>query len=282
MNFLPFTVIDTHIHYWQYDALHADFDWINAEMDVLKKDFSPQSFHQENHQIYSKIFFVAVQARESIEETDFLLKIAEQNNQIKGVVGWVPMENISTSRVLDSFQNQAKLKGFRHIIQDMPAKLLLSDQMLDFIDSLDGKFTYDLLIKPHQLLVAHKLVKLFPNQKFVIDHIAKPNLKSNDLMSWKHDLALFSDCNNVYCKLSGMVTEADWKSWDICNFSEAIHHVFQVFGTSRIMFGSDWPVSLLAATYNQVFEIAYHHIVRYDLQVQEDLFQNNAIKFYNL
>ena len=272
--------IDSHQHFWKYDSQRDS--WINDEMKVLKKDFMPADL---------KIIFkenlidgcVAVQADQSERETEFLLSLANKNQFIKGVVGWVDFGKRDVNDSLSYFSAHKKIKGFRHIIQAEPAGFLLSDTFQRGITKLNKyNFTYDIVISPKQLIEAYIFVKKNPNQKFVIDHLAKPSIKENGFKHWKKLIEPFSVLENVYCKLSGLVTEADWTHWKEENFKPYLDEIVNKFGINRIMYGSDWPVCLLAASYQKQLLIIENYFQLFSQSEKEKVFGKNAIQFYNL
>lgn len=275
------SIIDAHQHFWKYDPVkHA---WINDEMVVLKKDFLPDEFVPiyEGHGVEGS---VAVQADQSEKETYFLLDLAEKYSWIKGVVGWVDLCAPNIEERLTHFSQFDKLKGFRHILQDeSDANFILTESFQRGLACL-GKydFTYDLLIFPHQMPGALETIKRFPEQYFVIDHIAKPNIKEQSWKEWSKIIQEMSTYERVYCKISGMVTEANWLDWKYQDFIRYLDVVFEAFGTERVMFGSDYPVCLLAASFEQVKEIISQYISNLPLEVQQNIWGNNAINFYKL
>ncbi len=274
--------IDAHQHFWNYNE--KEFDWINEEMKVIKKDFLPQDLEPLLNE--NKLSgCVAVQARQSEEENNFLLKFADENSFIKAVVGRVDLMKDNIEEKLFYWQQRKKLKGFRHILQGETNRALMLEKNfkrgISFLNKFN--FTYDILIFPDQLKYAFELVQLFPEQKFVIDHLAKPYIKSNEIEDWKNDIEKFKSCENVYCKVSGMVTEADWNNHSSQTFEPYLDVVAETFGTKRLMYGSDWPVCLVAASsYNEVFKIVERYFLSFSKDEQEDIFGNNAIQFYNL
>lgn len=274
-------IIDSHQHFWQYNS--KDFSWITDEMAVIKKDFLPA----ELHSIYQKNNItgcVAVQVHQTEEENDFLLNLADQFHFIQGIVGWVNLMAEDVEDRLSCWHQHKKIKGFRHILQGEKDKALMLQPSFKNGISLLNKFdfTYDILIFPDQLQYAFELVKLFPDQKFVIDHLAKPYIKSGEIQQWKKDIQLFAECENVYCKVSGMVTEAAWNNHSSQTFKPYLDVVTATFGTKRIMFGSDWPVCLVAAQYNKVLQIVKDYFYSFTNNEQADIFSNNAVQFYNL
>ena len=273
--------IDSHQHFWKYHPVKDA--WITNDINVIQRDFLPADLLpllQEN----GIEGCIAVQADQSEEENHFLLEIAQNNNFIKGVVGWIDLRAENVASRLDYFSQFDKLKGFRHIVQAEPQDdFLLRDDFCNGIAQLEKyNFTYDILILPKHLPFAFEFVKKFPNQKFVIDHLAKPNFKQNDFAEWEKGIIAISKCKNVYCKVSGLVTEADWNNWIESDFTYCLNVVKEAFGIDRLLFGSDWPVSLLAATYKESFAIVEHYFSTFSIEEQEKIWGGNAIEFYNL
>jgi L-fuconolactonase len=274
-------VIDAHNHFWQYNA--AKHSWINEAMDVLKKDFMPGDL-KPLLQTSLVNGCVAVQADESEEENFFLLKLADENDFIKGVVGWIDMMDESMDEKLQKYFQQKKMKGFRYVLQDKKDRdLMLSPVFTNNIRHLaNANFTYDILILNDQLIFANEMVKKFPKQKFIIDHLAKPAIKSQEIQQWQKQITAIAKNENVYCKLSGMVTEADWQNHTYNDFLPYMQTVLNAFGSSRLLYGSDWPVCLLAAPYYKVYEVTKQFISTLSAREQENIMGNNAMAFYNL
>jgi L-fuconolactonase len=265
--------IDSHQHFWKYHP-HKDA-WITDDMKVIQRDFLPEDLKpllQEN----GIDGCIAVQADQSEEETHFLLELAENNDFIKGVVGWIDLRSPDLVSRLDYFS--------RHIVQaEADENFLLRDDFCQGIAQLEKyHFTYDILILSKQLAVAFEFVKRFPNHKFVIDHLAKPNFKNKEFVNWEKGIRQLASCENVYCKVSGLVTEADWKNWTATDFTYCLDVVTEAFGISRLLFGSDWPVSLLAANYVQTLEIVTTYFSKFSATNLEQFWSGNATEFYNL
>lgn len=273
-------IIDSHQHFWKYDPMQ--YDWIADNMEILRQDYLPeplQSIYESNHIDGC----VAVQASSSEDETNALLLHADHHPFIKGVVGWVDLCNPAVDERLRHFSNHPKFKGVRHILQHEPVDFMERPDFLQGLEALAPlNLTYDILIYPRHLFSAWQMVKKFPNQKFVIDHLAKPSIKSKQFSNWKDLMANFSDCPNVYCKVSGMVTEADWKQWRYPDFVPVLQAVTEIFGPDRLMFGSDWPVCLLAASYKNVLDIIKTFSQEWSDEEKNKLFYKNAVQFYNL
>ncbi|WP_421810673.1 amidohydrolase family protein [Flagellimonas sp.] len=273
--------IDSHQHFWRYNpSSHA---WIDSTMGVLKKDFLPEDLEPllQNHELDG---CVAVQADQSEAETDFLLKCAEEHPFIKGVVGWLDLCAEDIEEKLQEYSKNPLLKGLRHIVQDEPDEyFMLRPEFLRGISLLEKYgLTYDILIFPKHLSSALELVKLFPNQPFVVDHIAKPKINGKIEPCWEHYMNQLGQQDHVYCKASGMVTEAKWGKWSKSDFIPYLDVVFQSFGAERLMFGSDWPVCLLSAEYKQVNCILTQYLTKYPRESRKQVMGLTAEKFYKL
>ena len=273
--------IDAHQHFWNFNPLRDA--WITDDMRAIQRDFLPHDLES----VLLKNGFdgcVAVQADQSELETSFLLELAEENEFIKGVVGWVDLRHINVQSKLGQFARFKKLKGFRHIVQaEVDDHFLLGENFMRGISLLGNyRFSYDVLIKPHQLAATIKFVEKFPNQLFVIDHLAKPFIKHGIMNDWKQQMQMLGQFENVSCKISGMVTEADWKNWKSMDFKPYMDHVIDCFGTDRVMFGSDWPVCLVAASYEQVCEIIEKNTAHLTHSEKKALWGLNAKNFYDL
>jgi L-fuconolactonase len=273
--------IDSHQHFWSYDARRDT--WITESMAVLKRDFLPEHLATElsANGIDASI---AVQTDQSENETIFLLDLAEQNKRIAGVVGWVDLLSPRVGERLEYFSHFSKLRGFRHIAQAEPDDRFLARE--DFVKGVAQlrafDFTYDILIYPKQLPAAIELAARLPEQRFVVDHVAKPEIKSGKAAPWAAQIRELAQNKNVFCKLSGLVTEADWKHWKADDFKPYLDVVFDAFGAERLMFGSDWPVCLLAATYGQVKQLIENYAKGYSEADKEKIFGGNAARFYRL
>lgn len=273
-------VIDSHQHFWKFDPVRDG--WITEDMQVIRRDFLPEDLLP----VYRGNGIsgcVAVQADQSEVETHFLLDLAENNDFILGVVGWIDLRAGNLTERLEYFSQYTKLKGFRHIVQSEPEGFMLQEDFLRGIGMLDKYgFTYDILVYPNQLDDAISLVKRFPDQKFVLDHIAKPYVRQGAVYPWDEKIRALAGYDNVYCKLSGMVTEADWKNWKEEDFKPYLDVIFDAFGSYRLMFGSDWPVCLTAAEYGQVKGIVQHYLKNRLFAQESEVWYQNAIDFYNL
>ncbi|PSL29976.1 amidohydrolase family protein [Chitinophaga ginsengisoli] len=274
-------IIDAHQHFWQYHPVKDA--WITDDMKVIQEDFLPhhlQPVLQEN----GVDGCVAVQADQSETETDFLLDLAAQHNFIKGVVGWVDLRADNLSERLEHFSRFEKLKGFRHIVQGEPdPAFILRSDFCEGIRALSKyNFTYDILVYPVQLPAVAAFVQLFPDLRLVIDHMAKPYFKTGDISVWETHMRAIAEHPHVYCKLSGLVTEADWQKWDAAHFAPFLDVVLDAFGPERLMFGSDWPVCKLAASYTEVIGIVTDYISRLSADEKAGIMGGNAVRFYGL
>ncbi|MGB8193662.1 MAG: amidohydrolase family protein [Chitinophagaceae bacterium] len=272
--------LDAHQHFWKFDPVKDA--WITDDMKIIQRDFMPEDLYPSLKQ-EGLDGCIAVQADQSENETLFLLELADKYEFIKGVVGWVDLCAADVGERLEYFSAFSKLKGFRHIVQGEPQDdFLLRKDFCRGISLLrQYDFTYDILIHPRHLKYALEFIKLFPDQPFVIDHLAKPFIREHILGEWKTDISAIADISNVHCKISGMVTEADWKNWKADDFAPYTDAVIESFGPDRIMFGSDWPVCLVAASYTQVCEIAIKQTDNLSENEQEKFWGLNAERFYN-
>ncbi|QOD61991.1 amidohydrolase family protein [Polaribacter haliotis] len=272
--------IDAHQHFWQFNPQKDT--WITDEMAVLKSDFLPEDLEPllRQHQLDG---CVAVQAGTSEKETLFLLDLAEKNSFIKGVVGWLDLCDENIQERLHLFSSYKKLKGLRHIVQAEADGFMLRKDFQRGISALEKyNFTYDILIFPHQLEEAIELVRTFPKQKFILDHCAKPYIKDEKITVWKNHIEKLASFKNVACKVSGLTTEAHWKTWKKETIKPYLDVVFNVFGTKRTLFGSDWPVSLLAGNYAKTVNLIENYIQQFPKTEQQQIMGLNAKNWYSL
>ncbi len=273
--------VDSHQHYWHYHPVRDA--WITDEMGALKRDFLPANLLPELR-ANGIDACVAVQADQSEGETRFLLDLAESHREIAGVVGWVNLLDEKVEERLEHFSQFEKLRGLRHIVQAEPDdRFLMRKEFLRGIRMLARfGFTYDILIYARHLAVADQFVQQFPEQKFVVDHVAKPQIKAGELDDWSRGIRAIAQRPNVWCKVSGLVTEADWKHWTPGDFRPYLDVVFEAFGIDRLMFGSDWPVCLLGGNYARVKAILDDYTQRFSAIDKEKIFGGNAVSFYGL
>jgi L-fuconolactonase len=273
-------MIDAHVHFWNYNKTRDT--WITDEMKILQRDFLPKDIElvlKENN----VDGVVAVQADQSEFETIFLLELSRPNHFIKGIVGWVNFQDKNIEERLQYFSQFKIIKGFRHIVQAEPDKFLENENFLKGIRSLKSfGYTYDVLIYPNQLKYAIEFVNKFPGQKFIIDHCAKPFIKNKAIEEWKKYLKEISHNENVYCKLSGLFTEAAWNEWNDRDFYPYLDVVFESFGTSRLVYGSDWPVMLLSGKYRQWKNLLENYMKNFSNKEKQNVFNKNAVDFYDL
>lgn len=274
--------IDAHQHFWQYDPTRDN--WITEEMPVIRRDFLPGDLLPllKRNDIAGS---VVVQTCQTEEDNQFMLKLADEHNFIKGVVGWVDLRASDIGERLQYYSDRfPKMKGFRHVLQAEPNdEYMLTPEFKRGIGLLaEHGFTYDILIYPQHLKHAAMLVANFPDQKFVVDHIAKPLIKKQEIEEWKKNMEALSKYQQVYCKVSGMITEADWYNWHTDDFTPYLDVVFSAFGINRVMYGSDWPVCMLAGGYNRALEIVQLYTSNLSDHAKDLFFGGNAIDFYNL
>ncbi len=272
-------VIDSHQHFWRYNPVRDA--WINASMSALQRDFLPEDLKPELD-VHGVDACIAVQADQSETETNFLLELAEKHDFIKAVVGWIDLSHEDVADRLAHFSQFKKLSGFRHVVQgEREVNFLLGKDFCRGIAALeDFNFTYDILVFPHHLGVVLEFVRRFPRQKFVIDHLAKPYIKDGFFDGWAALMREIGKCENVSCKISGMVTEADWENWRYENFTPYLDHVVKCFGVKRLMFGSDWPVCLLAGGYGDVIGVVRKYFEDFTSAEKARVFGKNALAFY--
>ena len=273
--------IDAHQHFWKYDLLRHH--WIGDEMAVIRRDFLPE--HLAEVLIENKVDgCVAVQADQSVTETEFLLNLALSNDFIKGVVGWVDLRAADLEAQLENYSQHNLLKGFRHILQGEKQRDLCLDSSFQRGIALLAPygFTYDILIHQDQLPFIPEFAARFPDQRFVIDHIAKPGIREKEIGDWKRGIEKVALHENVSCKISGLVTEADLNTWTNRDFIPYLDVVVHAFGTDRIMYGSDWPICLAAGNYTRVLQLVESYFSSFSTFEQELFFGGNATAFYSL
>lgn len=273
-------IIDAHQHFWNFDPVRDD--WIDESMGEIRKDFLPSDLKPK----YDKLGIdgcISVQADPSEDETLFLLELADKNTFIKGVVGWVDLRSRNLVERLEYFSRFEKLSGFRHILQAEAPEKMLEKNFLQGIDVLKRYgFTYDILIYPYHLDAAIELVTKFPEQKFVVDHMAKPNIKEGKLRTWAEKMDELAKAGNAWCKVSGLVTEADHQKWHPDDLKPYLDVAFKAFGSRRLLYGSDWPVCLLAATYEQVYSSLTEYLSGFREEEKKDVMGKNAMRFYGI
>ena len=273
--------IDAHQHYWIYNP--QEYGWIDDSMQTIRRDFLPDDLKPE----LSRAGFdgsILVQTRQTLEETRWLLALAAQAPTILGVVGWVDLRAPDAHAQLKALAGNPKLVGIRHIVQGEPDdNFLLREDFLRGISILEEfDLAYDILIYPRHLPVAAKFVQRFPRQRFVLDHMAKPPIKSGEIRSWAEGIRRLAEFPNVFCKISGLVTEADWQHWTPEQITPYVEVAFESFGADRLMIGSDWPVCLVAASYERSIGIAKQYLERSSPKEREAVMGGNAQRFWRL
>ncbi len=272
--------IDAHQHFWNYDS--DRFDWINDDMAALRRNFLPENLYPIL-QASQMDGCIAVQAEEHLRETAFLLELSEDHPWILGVVGWAELAKDNLDEVLDQWSNYSKLLGFREVLQSKEPEYMLRKEFIRGIHKLGQRgYTYDLLTYPNQLPAALQLVDACPNQFFVIDHLSKPDIKAGDWKAWKKSLQPFSERELVYAKVSGLVTEADWKKWHPADLFPYLDIALELFGPKRLLFGSDWPVCLVAGQYKEVLGVIESFADQLSAHEKEALFGGTAQEFYKI
>jgi L-fuconolactonase len=273
--------IDAHQHFWNYSA--AEYPWIGAGLERLAQDYLPPDLEPllAAEQIDGS---VAVQARQSVEESRWLLALAEAHPLVKGVVGWVDLRSDRVGDDLRVLAANPKFVGVRHVVQDEPdPRFVLGEGFIRGLRQLHQHgLTYDLLLYPNQLPAAIEVVGLLPEQPFVVDHLAKPRIAAGEVDGWERDIRAIARHDNVCCKVSGMVTEAARRGWKRDDFMPYLDAVLEAFGPERLMVGSDWPVCLLAGEYTDVAAIPRDYFSRLSATEQRMIWGDTAARFYGL
>jgi L-fuconolactonase len=273
--------VDAHQHFWKYNP--AEYEWIDESMSAIRRDFLPEDLEPEleRNQFQGS---VAVQTRQTLEETRWLLELADRSSKILGVVGWIDLRSPDMRSQLSEFTRNPKLVGIRHIVQSEPDdRFLLRHDFLRGIASLEEfDLAYDILIYAKHLPVAAEFVERFPRQRFVLDHLAKPAIKSRQIESWAAGIRRLAAFPNVFCKLSGLVTEADWHSWKPEDITPYLDIAFETFGTSRLMIGSDWPVCLVAGSYSRTMDVVKKYLQGQPAETRDAVLGGNARRFWRL
>jgi L-fuconolactonase len=275
----PF-VIDAHHHLWRYSA--SEYEWIDDSMTALRRDFLPAEFIDElaGAGIDGA---VTVQARQTLEETHWLLKLAGKHKEIFGVVGWAPVVSPDFETSVDTLAADPKLVGLRHVVQAEPQGFLDNADFNRGIRALQGTgLVYDLLIAEHQLGEAIRFVDRHHQQMFVLDHIAKPKIAAGEIEPWRNRIQELSKRSNVCCKISGMVTEDSWSQWSIESMRPYLDTVVSAFGPDRVMAGSDWPVCLVATGYEQWWQVLRNYFADFSNDERDGIFGATAARIYTL
>jgi L-fuconolactonase len=273
--------LDAHQHFWKYTP--NDYPWIDQPREIIARDFLPPDLEP----LLRATGFdgcIAVQARQTLEETRWLLKLSETSPIIRGVVGWVDLRSAEVESQLREFAVQPLLVGIRHVVQDeVDDEFMLQSDFVRGIEVLAGfNLAYDILVFPKQLPAAIKLAQKFPEQRFVLDHIGKPPIKEGVFSPWREDIHELAHHGNVSCKVSGIVTEANWSTWEAADVAPYFDTVFESFDEDRLVFGSDWPVCLLGGSYRSIFQLARDYLRQFSARAQDKFFGLNAAQVYNL
>jgi len=272
--------IDAHQHFWKYDP--DEHGWITPDMRAIRRDFLPKDLLPVL-QANGMAGCVAVQVDQTEAETNYLLDLADHYSFIKGVVGWVDFRAADLPDRLHHFSSFEKLKGFRHIVQAEPEDFLVQPSFIQGVRQLATfGFTFDILIYPNQLNAALYFVEQLPEVTFVLNHLAKPYISRKEMEPWATATKKIGSFPNVNCKVSGLVTEADWSNWTYEDFVPYLDVVFSSFGTDRLLFGSDWPVCLLATDYPSVKKILLTYLNTYTEEEKTAVFGENACRVYGL
>ena len=273
--------IDAHQHFWKYNE--REYGWIDNSMEAVRRDFLPDDLKPE---LECNGFqgCVAVQARQTLEETRWLLELAAHAPFILGVVGWVDLRSPRLRIELESLARYPKLVGVRHIVQsEADERFLLQPDFLRGIAMLEEfNLAYDILIYARHLSVAAEFVARFPRQRFVLDHMAKPPIKSGAIDDWARGIRELASFPNVYCKVSGLVTEADWQKWKPEDLRPYLDVASECFGASRLMIGSDWPVCTVAGPYSRVMNVMKDYLHKFSAEEREAVLGGNAATFWRL
>ena len=276
----PGIMIDSHQHFWSYDP--SEYAWIDATMTPLQRDFLPGDAKQEMDRA-GVTASVAVQVRQSLEETRWLLKLADAHPFVAGVVGWVDLQADDVDAQLESVSAHPKIAGVRHIAQAEPPGFFDRPRFRDGIARLEPhRLTYDILVYARQLPEAVGFARAFPRQPFVLDHLGKPDIRGDGYSAWRRDFVALAALPNVTCKLSGLVTEADWRQWTPGQLRPYLDAALEAFGPARVMIGSDWPVCLLAARYDEVVALVRDALAEYSEGEQEQVLGGTARRIFRL
>lgn len=277
-------IVDAHQHFWQRSTAQLDYAWLeSAGHEPICRDFLPQDLQPLITQARVDQT-VLVQTQHHLAENEWALELAERNDFIAGVVGWVDLASDDCEEQLLEFLEHPKAVGIRHVTQDEPDEdFIVRDDVLRGLKVLEKHgCPFDLLFYVQHLRHAVELGRALPDLPMVIDHLAKPRIATGDLSKWKSDLAAAANCPNIYCKLSGMITEADWKSWNVTDLRPYAEVAMECFGPERLMFGSDWPVCLLAGSYQEVYDAASEMTRQLSSAEKSQIYGETARRFYQL
>jgi L-fuconolactonase len=271
-------MIDSHQHFWRYDP--AEYDWIDESMRPLQRDFLPEDARAVMQPAGVEAA-IAVQARQTESETHWLIELARQHPFIRGVVGWIDLQADDADRRLDGLRHHACIVGMRHVVQAEPDGFLDRPAFRRGVSALERHgLIYDILIYARQLGEATRFARAFPRQRFVLDHLGKPDVRGGRFEEWRTNLTALAELPHVWCKLSGLVTEADWRTWTPRQLRPYIDVALEAFGPSRVMFGSDWPVCGVAASYAQVLSVVRDAVADYSADEQAQMLGRTADEVY--
>jgi L-fuconolactonase len=271
-------MIDSHQHFWRYDA--AEYGWIDDSMRALRRDFLPEDL-QPILSANGVEGTIAVQARQSDAETEWLIELANEHPVIRGVVGWIDLQAADVEQQLERVGNESCVVGIRHVVQAEADGFLDRDVFRRGIAALERyDLVYDILIYARQMAEAVRFAAAFPRQRMVLDHLGKPDVRSGERDGWRRQLADLAALPHVWCKLSGLVTEADWHSWTPAQLRPYVDGALEAFGPNRVMFGSDWPVCTVAASYEQVVALVREAIAEYSADEQAQIMGRTAEDVY--
>ena len=273
--------IDSHHHFWQYEPV--EYSWMNEQMEILKQNYGPEDLYKQikNAGIDGVL---SVQASQSLKETDKLLSHSQEYDFIKGVVGWFPLADSNVESLLERYASNPWLKGVRHVVQDEPDdRFILGSDFNRGVSLLkDLNLVYDILIYERQLAASIEFVDRHPDLVFVLDHVAKPRIKDAMFEPWATQIKDLSQRENVFCKLSGMATEANWQDWSLDDLQPYMETALSCFGPERMMFGSDWPVARLAVEYERWVGICRNFISTLSTDEKIMIEGKNAVEVYKL
>jgi L-fuconolactonase len=273
--------IDAHQHFW--DLTRFQYPWMTADMQVLRRDYLPGDLRPVLDRMGVDLT-VFVQAQHNVDETEWALLLAEKYPWIIGIVGWLDLKSADLEAHVDRFRSHRQFVGVRHIVQDEPdERWLLQDDVVRGLKVLANRdLTYDLLLRPHHLPHIPQLVRRVPSLRMVIDHLAKPPIRRGELEPWQGDLAAIAKMPNMFCKISGLITEADPRHWQVADLIPYVETALELFGPERLMFGSDWPMCRLAGEYTEVIAAAHHALAGLSVHERAAVFGDTATRFYQL
>jgi L-fucono-1,5-lactonase len=274
----PGGMIDTHQHFWRYSP--DEYGWIDDSLSALRRDFLPPDALQEMVPA-GVTASIAVQARQTLAETSWLLELADRYPFIEGVVGWIDLQAEDIERTLAEIASHSSLVGIRHIVQAEPDGFLERPAFLSGLARIERTgLAYDILVYARQLPAAVKFARAFPRQRFVLDHVGKPDVRGDGYRDWRRQFDRLAELPNVTCKLSGLVTEADWREWTPGQLRPYFDAALESFGPSRVMIGSDWPVCTVAASYKAVIALVLDAVDEYSPDERREILQGTAERFY--